>query len=739
MTSSSRMTAASSARPRTTSSGESDVRAGFLGTKVGRRLLTLFLVAAMVPVCAMAIVGYAYVRDELTLNARERVAREAKSAGLSTLSSLERVNDLLRVSGRRGVTPVQTDDDEPEAAHPLQNLAVRQMAAGVPRVTNEPVRWRALSVAEAEHLQSGRTLLVVVPDSLEGHVLLARAIDPGEPSAGVLWGQIGRSHLWSATDEQASGGSGSLCIRERGSQTLIHCSGEVLPAHEPGSRGASDGGRAPGTDARLAATSDIFLRFEYGAPEWEVTVSTPSAIVLAPLARFSRTFALIALVTLIGAFLLSHVQIRRSTMPLVELRDGTRRVAAGDFQTLLEVRTDDEYAELATSFNGMARTLDRQITVLRSMDEIDQAVLASRQMHPLVEAAVWRFSGTVTCSRVTLALPRGMPGHDFDVVTVDPTARVRRETVALTTQAEREELRLHPRHFVLAGENTRRSYLMRDRTERLETGVLVLPLIHEREVLGLVALGFPSVPSDDSEDALEARRLADRVALAIANVRLVERLDALGVGTLTAFARAIDANSHWTSGHSERVTHTSLEIGKRMGLGSAELDALRRGGLMHDIGKIGIPPAILDKPSKLTDVEWTLMRRHPTLGAQILAPIPPFADAIPIVLHHHERMDGAGYPDGLRGEGIPLLARVLSVADVFDALVSERPYRAGLPVTDAMTIILDSAGTQFDPQVVAAFVQADREGAIGPARTSTTQAELANALELGRSYLGVAT
>ncbi|NJK42659.1 MAG: HD-GYP domain-containing protein [Aquincola sp.] len=181
---------------------------------------------------------------------------------------------------------------------------------------------------------------------------------------------------------------------------------------------------------------------------------------------------------------------------------------------------------------------------------------------------------------------------------------------------------------------------------------------------------------------------------------------------MLAFARAIDANSPWTAGHSERVTRVALEIGRELQLAPAELDTLERGGLLHDIGKIAVPPSVLDKTGRLTEAEWVVMRRHPLVGCEILAPIPAFADALPIVRSHHERMDGTGYPDRLYGDDIPYLARVLAVADVFDALASNRPYRAGMTTADACAIIQKGSGPHFDPAIVHAFMDAVHAGRI---------------------------
>jgi putative nucleotidyltransferase with HDIG domain len=185
----------------------------------------------------------------------------------------------------------------------------------------------------------------------------------------------------------------------------------------------------------------------------------------------------------------------------------------------------------------------------------------------------------------------------------------------------------------------------------------------------------------------------------------VEDIEAFSVGAATALARTIDAKSPWTAGHSERVTAMSLEIARILGLPEADLVVLHRGGLLHDIGKLATPSEILDKPGRLTPEERRIIEQHPRDGVRILEPIADFAPLLPIVLEHHERIDGQGYPDGKAGQDIHHLARVLAVADVYDALISDRPYRPGLAKPAALEIVRAGTGSQFDPVVVDAFLR----------------------------------
>jgi putative two-component system response regulator len=171
-----------------------------------------------------------------------------------------------------------------------------------------------------------------------------------------------------------------------------------------------------------------------------------------------------------------------------------------------------------------------------------------------------------------------------------------------------------------------------------------------------------------------------------------------------SFARAVDGKSPYTRGHSDRVGRYALALAEVLGLDDTQRDRLRRGATLHDIGKIGVPDAILDKPGRLTAEEFEVIKRHPADGVRMVEPIESVRDVIPLIHWHHERIDGRGYPDGLAGDEIPRLVRVLSVADVYDAVSSDRPYRAGLPPAECRDLLrVDAAGGGLDPELVEHF------------------------------------
>jgi putative two-component system response regulator len=182
-----------------------------------------------------------------------------------------------------------------------------------------------------------------------------------------------------------------------------------------------------------------------------------------------------------------------------------------------------------------------------------------------------------------------------------------------------------------------------------------------------------------------------------------EELRRLFMGSIKALAQALEAKDEYTQGHSERVSEIAVGISKYLSLSEVEIQDIWLAGLLHDIGKIGVRESVLNKPGRLDPEEWQSIQRHPVVAERILCPIEELSAVISIVRHHHERFDGSGYPDGLEGGDIPLGARILTVADAYDALTSRRPYRDALSVDDALRVLEDASGSQFDPVIVRAF------------------------------------
>jgi putative nucleotidyltransferase with HDIG domain len=203
--------------------------------------------------------------------------------------------------------------------------------------------------------------------------------------------------------------------------------------------------------------------------------------------------------------------------------------------------------------------------------------------------------------------------------------------------------------------------------------------------------------------------LLPQLATAIESSSLVEKVNKTHRETIAALTRSMEAKDYYTGGHTERVAEIAGELARRLGFGDADVAAIEIGALLHDIGKIGIPERVLQKPTALDEEEWTMMKRHPIISDYILAEIDLHPFVRQIARSTHERLDGKGYPDGLSGEEVPLPARIVLVADAFDALTSDRPYRAQRPTREAFEEIVAHAGTQFCPVVVAALEEVFRE------------------------------
>jgi putative nucleotidyltransferase with HDIG domain len=217
---------------------------------------------------------------------------------------------------------------------------------------------------------------------------------------------------------------------------------------------------------------------------------------------------------------------------------------------------------------------------------------------------------------------------------------------------------------------------------------------------------FSRAREEEANRAHDKLRAAYQQALAYAvDLRKSHRqMQRSVLQSLLGLANALEAKDEYTRGHSERVAGLAQRLALAAGLGIAEAKTIAEAGLLHDLGKIGVPEHVLRKQGPLTDEEWIAMRRHPLTGAQIVAPLEFFADAALIVRHHHERHDGSGYPDGLKGDGIPVGARIVAIADVYDALTSERPYRRKLARAEAVQIMRDDAGLTLEPRLTELFL-----------------------------------
>lgn len=241
-------------------------------------------------------------------------------------------------------------------------------------------------------------------------------------------------------------------------------------------------------------------------------------------------------------------------------------------------------------------------------------------------------------------------------------------------------------------------------------GLLIVPLWDEQRTLGvIVAADKAGGIQLSSVDSKLVRSTSQNIGIFLDNAMLYDDLQDMFMGTLRSLVSAIDAKDTYTFGHSERVAWGARELALAAGMDQEQAHRVYLSGLVHDVGKIGVPEAVLCKPGRLTDEEFDMIKTHPRIGSRILQEVRQMQDLLPGVLYHHERFDGRGYPEGLRGRDIPMFGRVICLADSFDAMSSNRTYRSALPMKDVLAEIHRCAGTQFDPDLAKLFVDLDFE------------------------------
>ncbi len=239
----------------------------------------------------------------------------------------------------------------------------------------------------------------------------------------------------------------------------------------------------------------------------------------------------------------------------------------------------------------------------------------------------------------------------------------------------------------------------------IEVGLMAPMLVRDKSI-GIIAVGSSRGGEGYSKDDLEMfKNFAAQAAVSIENTQLYERLQDTYLGAIGSLAAAIEARDPYTVGHSARVTQYAVAIAESMGLNGDEVEEIRLAGLLHDLGKIGVPDNILNKPGRLSEEEYSAIKMHPALSMRIIEPLPQLGNIIPIIYHHHERYDGNGYIEGKAGEKIPLGARIIAVADSFEAMTSDRPYRSALSRGEAIAELMANSGSQFDPRVVDHFLK----------------------------------
>ena len=689
----------------------------FLHSKLARRIFSMFITCAMLPIAGLFLLSYSQVTAQLSSQNHKRLKQAVKLYSLSVyerLLFLEADMQLLRSSLIKNndskKVEIPSDDLDHQLKNRFQGLQLLDPRLGrigfFGHIKNAPKP----TSAEIQHIKSGKTAVKTIhsPNS-RPRIFMLRLMNLSEPDRGFLLGEINPDYLWGAGHENALPPDVQVAAFDDSKNVLfgsLENAGALSDQIKRWTLSAnSDVSELMHNHKKyVACHRTIFLKPNFLVSNWTIVLFQSGKDVLAPLSDFKKMFLLVALTSLLIVLLLSIVYLRKSLVPLELLKEGTRRIAMKDFDNQVNVKSNDEFEELADAFNEMSGRLSRQFKTLITKAEIDRAILSSLETEKIVKTVMTRMRDCFTFDNISISLIDSAKDH---------TAQVYSESGSERTEISRQSIRIEPPDLYTL--STHSKYLFMDQSQKIPPYLdnlakegsqyfLLLPVFLQEKLSAVIAFGHSEPMTQSEEDLNLARQMADQVAVALANSNLIQELNRLNWGTLKALARTVDAKSSWTAGHSERVADIALKIGKSLGLEPKELINLQRAAFLHDIGKIGVPVAILDKPGKLSREEFSIIKAHPQMGGRILEPIKAYDEIIPMVVEHHERFDGKGYPDGLNGTSISLGARILAVADVFDALKSDRPYRQGMPFEQVIEIIKQEASQQFDPDIVNAFL-----------------------------------
>ena len=689
----------------------------FFTSKLARRFFGMFVIGALIPTIALAVISYYRVTQQLNDQALNRLRQSTKAHALSIYErllladyQLQNVQSILLNSKSTILTalPSNITDQNTKLFKSLALLRDNKIAFswgnGVSNINQEMVRKMNIAI-------DGAQVVTLDGGGLWPNVAIIRKINGHGISESYLIAIIDPSFLWGLSQGTSLPPASEFSVWDSQGRSLFCSFGFPIVMDQSLSRSLKE---RTGAQSELVIQNEpyyafswsAFLQARFNTSSWTVMVMEPRDYILQPLRSFRTVFlSIIALSLVIVAYLTSRA-IRKSLIPIEALMHGAHQVATGVFSNPVIVKSKDEFQDLADAFNTMTNELDTQFKLLSVRSDLDHAILSVLDVDQIISTALDHSNSFISCSVMAISVLEAqnpLEGLSHIREGEPPIGPPRIEPFQLSDEERTVCLGIHNWLRIDADKITLSFLRALDRPD--VRYFIVFPIRIQNRLFAMVSLGMNANTKCSQKDLEQMRGLSDQLAIAFANSDLLKELKELNIGTLYALARTVDAKSSWTAGHSMRVTQLAIDIAKVLGLSQELRDDLQRAALLHDIGKIGIPQSIIDKPGKLTDEEYNIIKRHPSIGAGILNPIRAYANIIPIVEEHHERYDGKGYPFGKSGEQIHPSARIMALADTFDAMVSDRPYRAGLAEEQAIAVIRKEAGHQFDPSVVEAFNQ----------------------------------
>ncbi|HUW71289.1 MAG TPA: HD domain-containing phosphohydrolase [bacterium] len=456
--------------------------------------------------------------------------------------------------------------------------------------------------------------------------------------------------------------------------------------------------------------------------QWVLGADVDGTSLLELFSSYGTETAMFALILAGLSLILGRVFARRFSQPITGLAAAADDYRRGNRAAAFHNTRRDEIGVLGRTLAAMAEEIDRRrretesrLAIMEAMNRIDKAVLVTTSRGELLARVASIIDTSMHSTAVAIAL-RDESGQGWNIAALTDSV----DHAGIDWNSHIEQAPFVSDALLEPGFDKRLVSYYESPLADAGPGVAVLaldvmgsgsgrlvaaPLKVDGHYLGsLISVVDRNTPLPDDERRTFAM-LADQAAVALRSIMEHETSEDNFFGVIRSLTRAVEAKSRWTAGHSERVSDMAVQLGTRLKLSTEDLRLLRISATLHDVGKIGIGEAILDKPGSLTADEYAQIKQHPAIGATMLQDIRSFERVVPSVLHHHERWDGNGYPGRLAGEAIPLGARIIAIADVWDAIRDDRPYRAGFPLAEAQAFMQDQTGVMFDPALVETFLQ----------------------------------
>jgi HD-GYP domain-containing protein (c-di-GMP phosphodiesterase class II)/HAMP domain-containing protein len=687
-------------------------------SKISQRIFTSFVTCALFPVFCTAVMAYFTVSwhlEERTLDSlRHALKSHAKTLNdrlIGAAKELQLISSVTLDQNRIKTANLDIWLRDRLQSHFNSIVLFGRRDKPQPILNQYVLPPLNMTADDIKHIANGNPLLTELNiSSSKPGLVLAQLVDAKNADLGFWAGEINQNYLWPTdlmdnlpldTDYCVLDSSYRLLYSSR--TDLVKISGLLKSNAQMSTSGHFE--LSFNDEMFIASYTQLFLEPTFKLPHWTIIFLKPKSDVFAPMAKFKISFPAIIILTLLVVMWLSIMTVRNNLVPISVLKKGAQRIAARDFSQPVKVYSHDEFQDLALVFNEMADALAHKFKTLSAKAKIDQVVATTFDPDEIIKAAVTRVADCVHCQvcGINLINYLGFQENQAFYSFQSDRNRILTERINLRSQ-ECRVFNAHPKYLILDANSHKPHYIPLNPQLQFPN-LLLLPVFVKKNLSAILWLARNQSERFTTEDLTLARQLADQVAVALANSNLIAELKEMNWGALQALARAVDAKSAWTAGHSERVAKLAFRMGKTLHLSSDALEDLQRAAFLHDIGKIGVPVAVLDKTSKLNDEEFGLIKCHPGLGAKIIEPINAFKSITPMIAQHHERFDGKGYPAGLAGEEIHQGARILAVADVYDAISSDRPYRKGMLIEEVLVLIQSEAGGQFDPVMVEALLK----------------------------------